>query len=378
MMKVLVAGDYVPRNRIAPLVKEGNYEAFFGDVRDVIKSVDYSIVNFESPIVEDGDKPIDKCGPNLKCTSNAVEPLKYAGFNCVTLANNHIRDYGDDAVNRTIKILQENGLDSIGAGKNIQEASKTLYKVLNGERLAIINCAEHEFSIASEEMAGANPLNPIQQYYAIQEAKEKADYVLLIVHGGHELHQLPSPRMQETYRFFIDIGADAVINGHQHCFSGYEIYKEKPIFYGLGNFCMDKSSIRVNEPWNYGYMVKLSLNDGNIEFKIVPYEQCGEKPCVCLLKDRKPFDAKINELNNIIASTEALKNTTDDYYRLTENKFIVAHEPYSNVLFKKLFYLHVLPSLISKKHLLNILNFIECESQRDRHIAAIKHKLKIE
>lgn len=376
-MKILIAGDYVPRNRIEPLVKEKKYETIFGEIREIVQTVDYSIVNFESPVVEKGDKPISKSGPNLKCTAEAVDAIKYAGFNCATLANNHIGDFGSDAVNRTIKLLQDNGLDCVGAGRNIQEAAKTLYKVLNGERLAIINCVEHEFSIASEEKAGANPLNPIQQYYAIKEAKKKADYVLVIIHGGHELHQLPSPRMQEIYRFFIDLGADAVINGHQHCFSGYEIYKEKPIFYGLGNFCMDKSPIRVNEPWNYGYMVELSLNDGNIEFEIVPYEQCGEKACVRIIKDRTRFDAKINELNNMIASTEALKKATDDYYRSTEGKFIIIHEPYNNKWLKKLYSYHLLPSFMSKRRMLKMLNFIECESQRDRHIAAIKDKLKI-
>lgn len=377
-MKIIITGDYVPRNRINPLVKDGNYEEIFGNVQGIVKSADYSIINFESPVTEEGDKPISKSGPNLQCTAKAVDAIKYAGFDCATLANNHIRDFGSDAVNRTIKLLKDNGLDSVGAGKNIKEAAKTLYKDINGERLAIINCAEHEFSIASEEMAGANPLNPIQQYYAIREAKEKADCVLVIIHGGHELHQLPSPRMQEIYRFFIDAGADAVVNGHQHCFSGYEVYKEKPIFYGLGNFCMDKSPIRVNQPWNYGYMVKLSFNDGNIVFELIPYEQCGEKPCVRLLKDRKTFDAKISELNKIIVSYDALKKATDDYYKSTEKKFIVAHEPYSNIWLKKLFSLHLLPSFMSKKRMLNILNFIECESQRDRQIIAIKHKLNIE
>lgn len=377
-MEILVAGDYVPRNRINPLVKDGNYEEIFGNVQGIVKSADYSIINFESPVTEEGDKPISKSGPNLQCTAKAVDAIKYAGFDCATLANNHIRDFGSDAVNRTIKLLKDNGLDSVGAGKNIKEAAKTLYKDINGERLAIINCAEHEFSIASEEMAGANPLNPIQQYYAIREAKEKADCVLVIIHGGHELHQLPSPRMQEIYRFFIDAGADAVVNGHQHCFSGYEVYKEKPIFYGLGNFCMDKSPIRVNQPWNYGYMVKLSFNDGNIVFELIPYEQCGEKPGVFLLKDRTAFDKRISELNKIIVSNEALKKATDDYYKSTEKKFIVAHEPYSNIWLKKLFSLHLLPSFMSKKRMLNILNFIECESQRDRQIIAIKHKLNIE
>lgn len=377
-MNILIAGDYVPRNRLAPLVESGRYENLFGEIRELVCSAEYSIINFESPIVEDGDKPISKAGPNLRCKAKAVDAIKYAGFNCATLANNHIRDYGSDAVNRTVRLLQEKGLDSVGAGKNLQDASKVLYREIRGVKLAIINCCEHEFSIATDNRAGANPLNCIQQFYKIQEAHEKADFVLVIVHGGHELHQLPSPRMQETYRFFIDAGADAVINGHQHCFSGYEVYKGKPIFYGLGNFCMDKSPIRVNDPWNYGYMVKLSFNDGNIGFDIIPYEQCGEKPGVFLLKDRTAFDKRISELNKIIVSNEALKKATDDYYKSTEKKFIVAHEPYSNIWLKKLFSLHLLPSFMSKKRMLNILNFIECESQRDRQIIAIKHKLNIE
>jgi poly-gamma-glutamate synthesis protein (capsule biosynthesis protein) len=121
----------------------------------------------------------------------------------------------------------------VGGGTNLQEASKILYKKIDEKVLALINCCENEFSIATEVTAGSNPLNPIQQYYAIQEAKSKADYVLVIVHGGHELWQLPSPRMQETYRFFIDAGADAVVNHHQHCYSGYEIYKKKPYILNL-------------------------------------------------------------------------------------------------------------------------------------------------
>ena len=79
-------------------------------------------------------------------------------------------------------------------------------------------------------------------------------------------------------------------------------------------------------------------------------------------------------ITKIIVSNEALKKATDDYYKSTEKKFIVAHEPYSNIWLKKLFYLHVLPSFMSKKRMLNISNFIECESQRDRQIIAIKHK----
>ena len=77
--------------------------------------------------------------------------------------------------------------------------------------MAVINCCEHEFSVTTGDFPGANPLNPIRQFYKISEARKDADYVVVIVHGGHEMLQLPSPRMQELYRYFIDVGADAVI-----------------------------------------------------------------------------------------------------------------------------------------------------------------------
>lgn len=84
----------------------------------------------------------------------------------------------------------------------------------------------------------------------------------MIVHGGVEHHQYPTKRMVQTYRFFVDAGADAVINHHQHCPCGYEIYNGKPIYYGLGNFCFDWDGKR-DSMWNVGYMVALNV-DRNI------------------------------------------------------------------------------------------------------------------
>lgn len=167
-----------------------------------------------------------------------------------------------------------------------------------------MNCCEHEFSIATATTAGANPLNPIQQYYNIQEARTKADYVLVIVHGGHEHYALPSPRMKETYRFFIDAGADAIINHHQHCYSGYEIYHGKPIFYGLGNLLFDHKSER-HGPWNEGFMVSLRLDKQTLpQFELYPYTQCNERPSVIPMNEaeRKIFAERIDKLNQIISN----------------------------------------------------------------------------
>ena len=371
-MRVLIAGDFAPRARLAKQIEERKFsEVFPEDVRKVIKSADFSFVNFESPVVEDGYKPIPKCGPNLRCTPEAAEAVRYAGFTGVTMANNHVLDFGPEGLRKSIECCKDQGLDVVGVGDNLSEAERIIYLEKDGKKLAIINCCEHEFSIATESEAGANPLNPIRQYYAIQEAKKHADYVLVIVHGGHEHFQLPSPRMQETYRFFVDAGADAVVNHHQHCYSGYEVYNSKPIFYGLGNFCFDAPKMR-NSIWNEGYMVMLSFDKQAITYQMIPYIQYNDIASVELLSDRTLFDNRIEELNGIIQNQKELKKEVDEYYRSTASGMLLLHQPYENRILNKLYRMHLLPSLVSRKKYLMLLNYINCEAHHDKHIFALK------
>lgn len=251
------------------------------------------------------------------------------------------------------------------------EAEKPLYKTIGSQNLAVINCCEHEFSIATDKNAGANPLNPIRQFHAIQEAKQKADYVLVIVHGGHEHYQLPSVRMQETYRFFIDAGADAIVNHHQHCYSGYEVYCGKPIFYGLGNFCFDESG-SLPDSWYNGYLVVLDFHEEKVNYRIYPYVQCKENATVSLLHDRTEFDKSIAVLNDIIADPQKLRKANDEYYSTTVKNFMAMYQPYENRILNKLYRMHLLPSLVSKKKFLRILNYIDCETHRDKQLFALK------
>lgn len=371
-MKVLVAGDFAPRARLVNQIEERRFaEVFPEDLRGIIKSADFSFINFESPVVEEGCNPIPKCGPNLRCTSEAAEAVKFAGFTGVTMANNHILDFGAEGLRKTVACCKEQGLGVVGVGSNLQEAEAILYLDKDGKRLAVVNCCEHEFSIATETEAGANPLNPIRQYYVIQEAEKNADYVLVIVHGGHEHFQLPSSRMQETYRFFIDAGADAVVNHHQHCYSGYEVYNGRPIFYGLGNFCFDNSRSR-HGIWNEGYVVKLSFEHQKIGYELVPYTQCDDKPSVELVKDRTEFDKSVEKLNSIISDTNELKKRVDEYYRSTVAEMLLIHQPYENRILNKLYRMHLLPSLVSKKKYLRLFNYIYCESHHDKLMFALK------
>ena len=374
-MKVLIAGDFCPQSRVAEFIENRDYESVLGGIKDIVSCTDYSIVNFECPVCDGEERPIVKQGPNLQCTKLGLDAVKWVGFNCVTLANNHFLDYGEDGVNYTLSACKELNINAVGGGKNINEAAKILYKRINTETLAVINCCEHEFSIATEHSAGSNPLNPIQQFYAIQEARKNADYVVVIVHGGHEHYSLPSPRMQETYRFFIDAGADAVVNHHQHCHSGYEIYNGKPIFYGLGNFCFDWEGKRDSK-WNYGYMVELHL-DSNIGFTIYPYEQCNHNPEVKLLqgKQKTEFEDDIRNLNAIIASSSKLKEEHEKWMIKDERNWLISLTPYNNRYIAALMHRKILPLWISKEKIVGLINKVNCESHRDKLLYILNNNI---
>ena len=364
-MKILIAGDFCPQNRVADLFSKREFDRVLGQVKPIISQSDFSIVNFECAATNGKGKPISKLGPNLQCDETGVEAVKRAGFDCVTLANNHFRDFGDEGVLETMKLFSKYDIDTVGGGLTLDDASKTLYKVIGGKTIAIINCCEHEFTIATEHTGGSNPLNPIQQYYEIQKAKLSADYVLVIVHGGHEHYRFPSLRMQETYRFFVEAGADAVVNHHQHCYSGFEVYKGKPIFYGLGNFCFDYTVFSKQHPtWAYGYMVELDFGD-TVLYKIYPYEQSGETPTVRLL-DGYAFEEEIKKMNAIISNKNRLKKVQEEYYASETNVILSVFQPFRSRAAFGLRRFGLMPSFMSERWKLALYNYIVCEAHLDK------------
>lgn len=374
-MKIIIAGDFCPTERLKPIVEIGDYHSIFCEVEPIIKSADYSIVNYECPAVLGDYPPIAKCGPNLSSSSKGIEAIKYAGFNIATLANNHIMDFGAQGLMDTVNLCSQYNIDTVGVGKNLEDASKILYKRKDGETLAIINCCEHEFSIAGDDSAGANPLNPIQQYYKIKEARLNADYVLVIVHGGHEMYQQPSLRMVETYRFFIDAGANAVVNHHQHCFSGYEFYKRKPIIYGLGNFCFDAS--HRNSIWNEGYLAVIDFQQKIIDIRTIPYIQNNKNVGIYPIKDQASFNDKIYKLNQTINNKAKLQEEQKTYYGLSRDEIKLRFEPYTNRIMKGLRRRHLIPSFLSEKKQVEMLNMVDCESHRDKLLYALKNHNRI-
>ena len=364
MINILIAGDYCPMGRIADKLDKRDY-TFFDDIKSLTREADYSILNFECPVVVGDVKSINKCGPALKTKPSAVDSIKYAGFDCVTLANNHFRDFGDSGCRSTIEELDKQHIDRVGGGMNINEAQQILYKDVCGQKIAIVNFCENEFSIATTNRAGAAPIDAIDNYNQITEARRNADYVLVIIHGGHEHYQLPSPRMKKLYRHYVDLGADAVVNHHQHCYSGYEYYNGKPIVYGLGNFCFDKGT--QNNIWNYGYMVNIDCNSNGSTIELLPYKQCdGNEKIVLLSKEeRLIFDDKIIELNNIIVDDNQLTASFEHWCSTREEMINCLFNSYHNRYLNAAANRNIIKRPASKQEMLNVYNYIICEAHRD-------------
>ena len=375
-MKILIAGDYVPQQRVSKLVEQRRYEEIFRDIMPYTEASDYSIVNLEAPVIAGAPTPIVKTGPHLHCSRNAVEALKVAGFNCVTLANNHFRDQGEQGVNDTLQACSDFGVDYVGGGHNLEEASSTLYQNINGSTLAIVNFCENEWSIASHDHGGSSPMNPVRNYYQIREARQKADHVLVIVHGGIEQYHYPTPRMQETYRFFVDAGADAVINHHQHCYSGYEIYKEKPIFYGLGNFCFDRRK-EDSSPWNQGFLVSLLMEANNIKYELIPYNQASKCPGISILDAKDHFFDTIQEHNRVIADSQQLLKCYQAYLDEKALNRMVALQTSTCSIIKHLQRKRIIPLLMSQTKKKSYYVRLSCESHRESLLGILKNQLGI-
>lgn len=364
-INILIAGDFASRSvKSHEVIVSSKYENIYSSFKGIVDKQDYAILNFEAPIVLDAHfSPIEKTGPNLKMDIKALDLVKAMGFNAVTLANNHFLDYGEEGVKATLDACKAKNIDFVGGGMNLQEAQTILYKKIQDKVFAFVNVCEREWSIATEKTAGSAPIDPIKNYYQITEAKRNADYVIVITHGGHEMYQLPSNKMKELFHFYIEIGADVVVNHHQHCFSGYEIFKGKPIFYGLGNFWFDKENMQESI-WNEGYMVGVEFDDKNIFFEIIPYEQCNSNLEIVLLgsEGKNIFNKKIMYLNEIIEDSDKLDAEFVKMMQKRGTMFSLLFEPYNNRLLKKLYKFGLLPSFFTQSKKMQMLNIIRCEA----------------
>lgn len=255
--RIIIGGDIVPTESNRKLFAGANVDELIGtDLKELLRRADYTIFNLEVPLT-DTENPIPKCGPNLIAPTETVNGLKAINPYFFTLANNHILDQGEQGLFSTMNCLGEAGIDYAGVGRNLDEASKGFIKEINGIKVGIYCCAEHEFSIAIEHSAGANPFDPLESMDHISTLKNQSDYVMVLYHGGKEHYRYPSPYLQKVCRKCVDKGADLVVCQHSHCIGCEEKWNGGTIVYGQGNFLFDDSD---NEYWKTSLLVVLPAN----------------------------------------------------------------------------------------------------------------------
>ncbi|MDZ4204288.1 MAG: CapA family protein, partial [Bacteroidales bacterium] len=320
---------------------------------------------------------IPKVGPNLKANPEMVELIKLAGFDVVCLANNHVLDHGEQGLCETLEICKNNNIDTVGAGLTLQEARKALYQNIKGQTVAIINFAENEFCNATLHRGGANPMDLVDNVHQIQEAREKADIVVAVVHGGHEFFSYPSPRMIKEYRFYIEQGADAVVAHHPHCIGPYEFHQGKPIVYSLGNFLFPSTT--SFKGWFEGFCIFLNFEqDAQPTLEILPYRQCenGKLGLRSLDQEEKQqFERKMANLCSILKYPDALSEKWDNYIATQELSCLGHLAMLGRWPMALLRRQPWLSRFLNQKRLRILLNIIQCEAHRDVSAAVLKRKI---
>jgi poly-gamma-glutamate synthesis protein (capsule biosynthesis protein) len=361
---LLITGDLCPINRIEQLAINKNFEAVFNDFTDVFQGNDLNITDLECPLTESTSAK-KKIGPHQKAHPDCIGILKYAGIDLAAMANNHIMDYDYHGAIDTIELNNANNINIVGIGRNIKDAAEPFSVSIKNKRLAIFNFADNEFLMASDGSLMCNQLDPVQIFHDITAAREQHDYIIAIVHAGNEFYELPSPRTKKLYRYLIDVGADAVVAHHTHKFSGYEIYKSKPIFYSLGNFIYDWPG-NTNTGWDTGYVVRLLLSD-KIGFEIIPLKQGDKSPGVFHLNagEMQVFQNEIARLNSIICDDNQLEAEFRKYCKSVFPMYDAFIEPNFGKYIAAARKRHLFPKFITKRKRLFLLNLARCESHRD-------------
>lgn len=367
-MSIIIGADCVPTDRNIKSFVAADSDLLIGsELLKLFSEADCRIVNLEVPLADELT-PIQKSGPNLIAPTSTVNGYAGFGVDLVTLANNHILDQGIAGLKSTITTLDKAGIKHIGAGNNVREAAAPYITTIKGKKIGVYACAEHEFSIASGQSAGANPYDPLESFDDVHSMKLKCDFVIVLYHGGKEYYRYPSPTLQKVCRKFVDKGADLVLCQHSHCVGCEEKYKEGTVVYGQGNFLFDDSE---DECWQTGLLVKLS---DDLEISYIPVRKHRENVRLAEQDDaKKIMDAFLERSKDILKPgfvEEKYKELADSMsaYYLQQFRGISDSNLVMRVLNKvthKKWRVWFMNSIYDARRKRSIQNCLQCEAHRE-------------
>lgn len=210
----------------------------------IMNDADYMCVNNEFTYSTRGE-PLPNKMWTFRANPSRVKYLHEMGVDIVLLANNHVYDYGPDAMLDTLDTLSDAGVEYFGAGKNLEEAMKPVYVEIDGKTIAYVAASRAEKYKMTPQATEDSPgilrcYDPELFLEVIREADKNADFVIANVHWGTERSTVLEEAQLTTGKQYIDAGADVIIGSHSHCLQGIEYYNGKPIIYSVGNYWFDE------------------------------------------------------------------------------------------------------------------------------------------
>jgi len=216
----------------------------FAPVARALAQADIGVGNLECAIAAGGEPFPDKYY-TFRAHPALARGLGQSGLNVMSLANNHSLDFGIEGLQETMRHLEEQGIAHLGAGANAQEAARPLIREINGVTVALVAFVSYAPGFAATDTSpGVNFLFDLQRLdEAVQEAREQADVVVVILHGGTEYARTSNAEQRAAAHSAIDAGADLVIGHHPHVLQDTEIYQDRLIVYSLGDFVFDIDNV---------------------------------------------------------------------------------------------------------------------------------------
>ena len=256
---IVCAGDIMLVGSAKPIIEQRGVDYPFDSMRRIIEAADLAIGNLEMPLATTGN-PLPEKEFTFVGQPKLAEGIANAGFDVLALANNHMGDYGDDALLETLEVLSANNLRYCGAGPNLQAARLPAIVRLQNAQIAVLAYSKtYPFEFFAGE-TDPGTVNGIAEIFVpdIRAARAWADLVVVSFHWSGELVTEPREYQEWLGRQVIDAGADLVFGHHPHVLQGIEVYKGKIIAYSLGDFVFGSSS----ESKHTGAILRVTFRDG--------------------------------------------------------------------------------------------------------------------
>ncbi|MBP5660905.1 MAG: CapA family protein [Lachnospiraceae bacterium] len=246
-----------------------------GEVLSFLHSGDHVAANVEGPILDVPANTTTEGAVQLMHTMNpgAVKVLKKMHADIWNICNNHIMDAGEEGMKATLAEAANAGVKTLGAGMNIDEASKPLILEEAGGIGLIGVGYQRGCKPAGPDKAGClnwSDYDLIQT--RIDEIKKTCRWCVIVSHGGEEFTSLATPYTRDRYLKYLEMGADVIIGHHPHVPMNYETVGDKLIFYSLGNFIFDTPYQRAQFNTQYGLLVKLNFTKEAVSFDALGIE----------------------------------------------------------------------------------------------------------